>query len=46
MLIDVIEKTSNKQDLYKMLVNKLGQDIGRDMYVMIKSEYKNLKKKK
>ena len=46
MLIDVIEKTSNKQDLYKMLVNKLGQELGRDMYVMIKSEYKNLKKKK
>ncbi|MBQ3543743.1 MAG: hypothetical protein IJA34_01960 [Lachnospiraceae bacterium] len=46
MLVDVIEKTSNKQDLYKMLVNKLGQEIGRDMYVMIKGEYKNLKKKK
>lgn len=45
MLVDVIEKTSNKQDLYKMLVNKLGQELGRDMYVMIKSEYKNLKKK-
>lgn len=46
MLVDVIEKTSNKQDLYKMLVNKLGQELGRDMYVMIKGEYKNLKKKK
>ena len=46
MLIDVIEKSSNKQELYKMLVNKLGQELGRDMYVMIKGKYKNLKKMK
>ena len=45
MLVEVIGKSTGKQHLYRMLVSRLGQDIGKDIYMMIKGQYANLKRK-
>lgn len=45
MLVELIGKSTGKQHLYRMLVSRLGQDVGKDIYMMIKGQYANLKRK-
>lgn len=45
MIVDIIGKSADKQDLYVTLVQKLGQEKGHDMYILIKSKFKDLKNK-
>lgn len=45
VLVEAIGKSTGKQHLYRMLVSRLGQDVGKDIYMMIKGQYANLKRK-
>ena len=45
MLVELIGRSTGKQHLYRMLVSRLGQDVGKDIYMMIKGQYANLKRK-
>lgn len=45
MLVETIGKSTGKQHFYRMLVARLGQDVGKDIYMMIKGQYANLKRK-
>lgn len=44
-LVEVIGKSTGKQHLYRMLVSRLGQEQGHEIYMMIKGQYANLKRK-
>lgn len=45
MLVDAIGMSTGKQHFYKMMVNKVGQEVGLDLYRLIKGHYANLKRK-
>ncbi len=45
VLVEAIGMSTGKQHFYKMMVNKVGQEKGLDLYRMIKSHYTNLKRK-
>ncbi len=45
MLVEIIGMSTGKQHFYKMIVNKVGQEKGLDLYRLIKSHYTNLKRK-
>jgi hypothetical protein len=45
VLVEAIGKSTGKQHLYRMLVSKFGQERGYDIYMMIKGQYANLKRK-
>lgn len=45
LLVEVIGKSTGKQHLYRMLVSRLGQEQGHEIYMMIKGQYANLKRK-
>ena len=45
VLVEAIGKSTGKQHLYRMLVSRLGQDVGKEIYMMIKGQYANLKRK-
>lgn len=45
LLVEAIGKSTDKQHLYRMLVSRFGQEQGREIYVMIKGQYTNLKRK-
>lgn len=45
LLVEAIGMSTGKQHFYKMMVNKVGQEKGLDLYRLIKSQYTNLKKK-
>lgn len=45
LLVEVIGKSTGKQHLYRMLVSRLGQEQGHEIYMMIKGKYANLKRK-
>lgn len=45
MLVEAIGLSTGKQHFYKMMVNKVGQEQGLDLYRMIKGHYANLKRK-
>ncbi len=44
-LVELIGKSTEKQQLYIMLVQKMGQELGREMYTIIKGHYADLKRK-
>lgn len=46
LLVEIINKSKNKQELHQMLCKKLGAETGRNIYVEIKSTYEKLKKQK
>lgn len=45
VLVEVIGKSTGKQHFYRMLVSRFGQETGHNMYMMIKGQYTNLKRK-
>lgn len=45
ILVETIGKSTGKQHFYRMLVSRLGQEKGHDIYMMIKGQYANLKRK-
>lgn len=45
LLVDAISMSTGKQHFYKMMVNKVGQEVGLDLYRLVKSHYANLKRK-
>lgn len=45
LLVEAIGKSTGKQHLYRMLVSRLGQDVGKDIYMMLKGQYVNMKRK-
>ncbi|MBQ3583689.1 MAG: hypothetical protein IJA27_03150 [Lachnospiraceae bacterium] len=45
MLVEVIGKSTGKQHFYRMLVSRFGQEQGHAIYMMIKGQYANLKRK-
>lgn len=45
LLVETIGKSTGKQHLYRMLVSRLGQETGHNLYMMIKGQYANLKRK-
>lgn len=45
LLVDAIGMSTGKQHFYKMMVNKVGQEVGLDLYRLVKSHYANLKRK-
>lgn len=44
-LVETIGMSTGKQHFYKMIVNKVGQEDGLELYRIIKSHYANLKRK-
>ena len=45
VLVETIGKSTGKQHFYRMLVSRLGQEKGHELYMMIKGQYANLKRK-
>ena len=45
VLVEAIGKSTGKQHLYRMLVSRCGQELGKELYVSIKGQYVNLKRK-
>lgn len=45
LLVETIGKSTGKQHFYRMLVSRLGQETGHNIYMMIKGQYANLKRK-
>lgn len=45
VLVETIGMSTGKQHFYKMIINKVGQEKGLDLYRLIKSHYANLKRK-
>lgn len=45
VLVEAIGKSTGKQHFYRMLVSRFGQETGHNMYMMIKGQYTNLKRK-
>lgn len=45
LLVEAIGMSTGKQHFYKMMVNKVGQEVGLDLYRLIKGHYVNLKRK-
>lgn len=45
LLVETIGKSTGKQHFYKMVVSKFGQELGREIYLLIKGQYANLKRK-
>ena len=45
VLVETIGKSTGKQHFYRMLVSRLGQEKGHELYMMIKGQYANLNRK-
>lgn len=45
LLVETIGKSTGKQHFYRMVVSKFGQELGREIYLLIKGQYANLKRK-
>ncbi len=45
LMVEAIGKSTGKQHLYRMLVSKCGQELGKELYQSIKGQYVNLKRK-
>ena len=45
LMVEAIGKSTGKQHLYRMLVSKFGQKLGKELYQSIKGQYVNLKRK-
>ena len=45
VLVETLGLSTGKQHFYRMLVSRLGQEQGHNIYMMIKGQYANLKRK-
>lgn len=45
LLVETLGMSTGKQHFYRMLVSRLGQEQGHEIYMMIKGQYANLKRK-